>query len=240
MSEEKEKSFLRYEITGRPAFSVVRIYLDPDQPGQQVVAEGGAMVYMDGNVDMKTKSAGGVLRGLKRKLSGESMFQNFFELEEGATKPGMIAFAHGAPGDIIHIHLNQGEEWTLSKDAYIASTPSVQVTTQVGKIASLLGGEGLFLTKIFAEAEGDVWLGGYGYIERHEVGPGEEFVVDTGVMMAFPANMQYRTSKVGGKKSFILGGEGIVMRFTGPGTIYTQNREMRLLATLLMPYLPKD
>lgn len=238
MSEEKEKSFLRYEITGRPAFSVVRIYLD--QPGQQVVAEGGAMVYMDGNVDMKTKSTGGVLRGLKRKLSGESMFQNFFELEEGATKPGMIAFAHGAPGDIIHIHLNQGEEWTLSKDAYIASTPSVQVTTQVGKIASLLGGEGLFLTKVFAEAEGDVWLGGYGYIERHDVGPGEEFVVDTGVMMAFPANMQYRTSKVGGKKSFILGGEGIVMRFTGPGIIYTQNREMRLLATLLMPYLPKD
>ncbi len=237
MSEGKEKSFLRYEITGSPAFSVVRIYLD--QPGQQIVAESGAMVYMDGHVDMETKSSGGILRGLKRKFSGESMFQNFFELKEGATKPGMIALAHGAPGDIVHLHLNQGEEWTLNKDAYICSTPSVQVTSQMGKLASLLGGEGLILTKIFAEAEGDVWLGGYGYIERHEIGPGEEFVIDTGVMMAFETNMQYRTSKVGGKKSFLLGGEGIVMRFTGPGVAYTQNREIGLLASLLIPYLPK-
>jgi uncharacterized protein (TIGR00266 family) len=197
------------------------------------------MIYMSGNVDMTTKSAGGVKRGLKRMFSGESMFQNFFELQAGSSKPGMVAFAQGAPGDIIHLHLQPGEEWTLSRDVYICGTPSVAVTSKMGGFKSVLGGEGLILTKIVAEAEGDVWLGGYGFFERHELPPGEEFVIDSGVMLAFESNMQYRASKVGGKKSFILGGEGIVMRFTGPGVVYTQNREMGLLASLITPYLPK-
>ena len=236
MSEAKEKSFLRYEIKGAPAFSVVRIYLD--KPGQKVRAEGGAMIYMDGHVEMTTKSAGGIRRGLKRKFSGESMFQNFFELPEGSSTPGMVAFAPSAPGDLVHFHLQQGAEWTLSKDAYICGTPSIGVTSKMGGFKSLMGGEGLMLTKIIAEAEGDVWLGGYGYSERHELAPGQEFIIDSGVMLAYESHIQYKASKVGGKKSFFLGGEGIVMRFTGPGVVYTQNREMSILASLIKPFIP--
>jgi uncharacterized protein (TIGR00266 family) len=232
---EKENSFLKYEIVGSPAFSLVKIHLD--QPGQQVRAEGGAMVYMDGHIQMETKSAGGVMKGLKRKFSGESMFQNFFSLPDGAP-PGTVAFAHGAPGDIIHLHLTQGEEWTLSQDAYICGTPSIDVSSKMGGFKSVLGGEGLILTKITAEADGDVWIGGYGLVERHDLAPGQEFVVDNGVMMAFQSHMEYSVSKVGGKKSFILGGEGIVIRYRGPGTVYTQNRELGLLAALLIPHLP--
>lgn len=235
MSVDKEKSFLKYEITGSPAFSVVRIFLD--QPGQQVRAEGGAMVYMDGHINMETKSAGGIMRGLKRKFSGESMFQNFFSLPDGVP-PGMVAFAHGAPGDIVHMHLEKGEEWTLSRDAYICGTTSIAVTSKLGGFKSMLGGEGLVLTKIMAEGEGDVWMGGYGYVECHELAEGQEFVCDNGVMMAFQTNMQHRVSKVGGRKSFFLGGEGIVIRYTGPGIVYTQNREIGLLASLIAPYLP--
>lgn len=237
MSEKKDKSFLRYEITGSPAFAVVRIFLD--QTGQQVRAEGGRMVYMDGQIHMETKSAGGKLRGLKRKLSGESMFQNFFSLPDGA-QPGLVAFAPGAPGDIIHMHLDQGEEWMLSQDTYVCGTPSIGITSKFGGAKSIFGGEGAFLTKAIAEAEGDMWIGGYGYIERHEISPGQEFVVDSGVMMAYPGHMHDRVklSKVGGKKSFFLGGEGVVLRFTGPGEVYTQNREMGLFASMLKPYLP--
>ncbi|MHA2225683.1 MAG: TIGR00266 family protein [Candidatus Hodarchaeales archaeon] len=237
MSENKDKSFLKYEITGSPAFSVVRVFLE--QPGQQVRAEGGAMVYMDGHIHMETKSAGGVGRGLKRMFSGESMFQNFFSLEEGAP-PGMVAFAHGAPGDIIHLHLNQGEEWMLSQDAYICGTPSIAVTSKFGGAKGIFGSEGTFITKIVAEAEGDVWIGGYGYIERHDLTEGQEFVVDSGVMMAYESHMHDRAkvSKVGGKKSFLVGGEGIVIRYRGPGTVFTQNREMSLLAALVRPYIP--
>lgn len=237
MSEKTDNSFLKYEITGGKAFSVVRITLE--KPGQQVRAEGGAMVYMDGHINMETKSAGGVMRGLKRKFSGESMFQNFFSIPEGAP-PGMVAFAPGCPGSIIHMHLDQGETWTLSRDAYICGTPSVSVTSKLGGFKSMLGGEGLVLTKIIAEAEGDVWMGGYGFIEKHELAEGQEFVVDNGVMLAFQSHMQHKVSKVGGKKSFFLGGEGIVIRYTGPGIVYTQNREIGLLASLLVPYLPTN
>ena len=235
MSNEKEKSFFKYDITGGPAFAVVKITLE--NPGHQIRAEGGAMVYMDGHVNMETKSAGGVMRGLKRKFSGESMFQNFFSISDGSPL-GNIAFAHGAPGDIIHFHLEQGEEWILSRDAYICGSTSIAVTSKMGGFKSVLGGEGLMLTKIMAESEGDVWIGGYGLVERHELAPGQEFVVDNGVMMAYSADIQHKVSKVGGRKSFFLGGEGIVIRYTGPGVVYTQNREIGLLASLILPYLP--
>jgi len=231
-----EKSFLSYEIRGAPAFAVVRVYLE--KPGQQVQAEGGAMIYMDGNIQMTTKSAGGILKGIKRKFSGESMFMNFFELPAGASS-GMVAFAHGAPGDIVHFHLQKGEQWTLSHDAYICGTPSISVSSKMGGFKGILGGEGLFLTQITAEAEGDVWIGGYGYVERHDLAPGQEFVVDNGVMMAFQTGMEHSVSKVGGTKSFFLGGEGVVIRYKGPGIVYTQNREIGLLASLIQPYLPR-
>ncbi|MFW9994879.1 MAG: TIGR00266 family protein [Candidatus Odinarchaeota archaeon] len=229
-----EQSLVRHEISGRPAFAVIKIYL---KPGQVIVAEGGSLIYMDGHVQMETKSTGGIMKGLKRKFSGESMFQNYFSVPEGSTE-GVVAFAHGSPGDIVHLHLRAGEQWTLSRDAYICSTPGITVSTKSGGFKSMLGGEGLFLTQITAEAEGDVWFGGYGYVERHELGPGQEFVVDNGVMMAFQTGMEHTVSKVGGKKSFFLGGEGVVIRYRGPGVVYTQNREIGLFASLLVPYLP--
>ena len=201
MANEKSISFLKYEITGSPAFAVVRITID--NPGQQVRAEGGAMVYMDGHVNMKTQS-GGIGKGLKRMFSGESMFQNFFSISDGSP-PGMVAFAHGAPGDIVHLHLNKGEEWILSRDAYICGTTSVEVTSKFGGFKGVLGGEGMALTKIIATAEGDVWIGGYGLVERHDLDHGQEFVVDNGVMMAYQAGMEHKVSKVGGKKSFNQG-----------------------------------
>ena len=231
----EDKSFLKYEIKGAPAFAVVTIHLE--RPGQQVVAEGGAMIYMDGHVQMTTKSTGGLFKGLKRKMSGESMFQNYFEIPEGAP-PGKVTFSFGAPGDIVHLHLQQGEKWTLSKDAYICGSPSVIVSTKRGGLKQMFSGEGYFLTDVTAEAEGDVWMGGYGAIERHELKEGEELVVDNGVMLAFQSHMEHKFSKVGGKKSFILGGEGVVIRYKGPGVVYTQSREIGLLAALLRQFFP--
>ena len=230
---EKE-SFLKYEIRGSPSFASVEIFLD--KPGQQVVAEGGAMIYMDGHIEMTTKSSGGIRKGIKRMFGGESMFQNYFTLPDGANS-GKVSFSHGAPGDIIHLHMKQGEQWVLSRDAYICGTTSIAVSTKAsGK--QLFGGEGLFQTTVTAEADGDVWFGGYGMVERHEIEAGKEFVVDTGVMMAYTADMQHKISKVGGRKSFVLGGEGFVIRYTGPGVVYTQNREIGLLASLIKPFLP--
>ena len=126
----------------------------------------------------------------------------------------------------------------MSKDAYICSTEGVNITTKIGGFKSILGGEGLFLTHLTADVEGDVWFGGYGFIERHELAAGQELVVDSAAMMAFTADIQHRASKVGGMKSFFLGGEGIVLRYIGPGVVYTQSRDLSALASLIMPFLP--
>ncbi|MBY9005277.1 MAG: TIGR00266 family protein [Candidatus Lokiarchaeota archaeon] len=232
----KDESILKYEIKGSPSFAHVAITLD--KPGQDIIAEGGAMIYMDGHIQMTTKSSGGIMKGLKRTLSGESMFQNYFSLPEGSNQ-GTVVFSHGVPGDIIHLHLKQGEKWVLSRDGYICSTMGIAISTKAsGK--QFFGGEGLFQTTVTAEKEGDIWLGGYGMVEKHEIKQDQEFLVDTSIMMAYSANIQHKVSKVGGKKSFILGGEGFVIRYTGPGIVYTQNRDIRALASLIWPFLPKS
>lgn len=237
MSTTEQKALYKFEVLGRPAFAAVKVYLD--KPGQQVVGEGGAMIYMSGQIHMETKASGGLMKGLKRKFSGESFFQNYFSLPEGAP-PGYVVFAAGLPGDIVHLHLNPGEEWTLSKDAYIAGSPSIAVSTKRGGMKQMFTGEGYFLTELKAEAEGDVWMGGYGHINRHDLAPGEELAVDNGVMLAFTSGMEHSFSKVGGKKSFLVGGEGVVIRYKGPGVVYTQNRELGALAAILRPFFPSS
>ena len=234
MSENTEKSFLRYEINGKPAFSTVKIYLE--NPGQQVVAEGGAMIYMDGQIQVSTKSSGGILSGFKRTLSGESMFLNFFELPPGAPT-GSVTFAHATPGDIVHMHLAQGEQWLLNDGAFLCGTPSIKVGSKFSGFKGLFGSNELFFVEITTEAESDLWFGGYGLVERHEIPQGAQFFVDHGIMMAFNAGMQYSVGFFSGKKSSIFGGQGLLLKFQGPGVVYTQSRTIAELARVLEPHL---
>lgn len=218
----------KFEIKGAPAFGELIVDL---QLGQAIKAEGGAMSYMDGSVTMETKS-GGFIKGFKRSLSGESFFQNTF------TGPGRIAFANSLPGDIIKLDVQQ--PWLLSRDAFIAGTLNMEISSKWGGMKSIFGGEGGFLTHISSNdgMAGLIFAGSYGYINKHEVPPEQEFVVDTGIFLACPEGTQFKTSKVGGKKSFLFGGEGFVMRFFGPCTVYTQSRAQNELMNYIFTNMP--
>jgi uncharacterized protein (TIGR00266 family) len=219
-----------YKIGGIDGFAELTVDLGDGQP---IKAEGGVMSHMDGTVEMETKS-GGFMKGLKRSMSGESFFQNTF------TGPGKITFAPSLPGDIIPLEINPGPGWIMQKDAYLASSPDVEVSSKFGGMKSMFGGEGAFLTHLSTETStGLAFLGGYGAIVKHEVPAGKEFVVDNGIFFATEATTQFKTSKVGGKKSFMFGGEGLVMRFFGPCTVFTQSRGQRSLAQYIMGMMPK-
>ena len=109
-----------------------------------------------------------------------------------------------------------------SPGSWLASDAGVQVDTKWGGGKTFFSGEGLFLLR--CTGDGDMIVSSYGAIERRTLGPGEVLKIDTGHIVAFQEGIGYQVNKVGGWKSTLLSGEGLVATFTGPGTLWLQTR----------------
>ena len=221
---------MRHEVLYRPSYSLLRVTLEQ---GESVAAESGAMVSMSDSIEIKTKARGGVFRALKRSvLGGESFFVNTFH----ASAPGEVTLAPPLPGDIQALELS-GNSYYAQSGAYVASSPDVHVDTKWGGAKTFFSREGLFLLKL--SGAGAVFLSSYGAVHEVELAAGQEYVVDTGHMVAFADTVKYRVSKVGGLKSTLFSGEGLVCRLTGPGKILIQSRSTDAFLSWLIPQLPK-
>lgn len=218
-----------YDISHRPSESTVTVSLGP---GESVVAEAGALVgYTDG-VEIETGARGGVFGSLKRMLGGESFFVNTFRAPNG----GEATFAGPLPGDIVHVGIGNGEgELFATAGSFLAGGGDIAVDTKFGGARTFLGGEGLFLLRL--SGDGPAWLSSYGAIDRRDLGAGETYVVDTGHVVAF-RDAEWETSRVGGLKSTLFSGEGLVCAFTGPGTVWTQSRSPDAFVAWLAGQLP--
>ncbi|RMG37042.1 MAG: TIGR00266 family protein [Methanobacteriota archaeon] len=204
-----------YQIVGGETFAELHVQLNP---GEAIRAETGVMSYMDGTVQIET-SSGGILTGIKRKFSGESFFLNTF------TGPGKIVFAPPFPGSIQAFEITPDSAMILQQGSYLAGSLNVKISSKWGGFRSIFAGEGAFLTHASVEeGKGIFFTGASGIVVRHEIPPGQEFVVDTGIFFATTENAQFKLSRVGKGKSFLFGGEGLVLRFFGPCVVYTQSR----------------
>lgn len=224
---------MQHEIRHNPDFGTLRVQFD--QPGEQIVAEAGAMVARDTAMQMETNMRGGLGGALKRKLlGGESLFQNTFT----ATEPGQSLWIAPAPeGAIEQVELQPGMELFMQSGAYLASTPGVELDTKWQGAKGFFSGEGLFLLR--AHGQGLLWFCSYGGI--HAVDLGQEYqgyVCDTSHMVAFTPGLQYQVRSVGGLKSLFLSGEGLVCEFQGQGRLWMQTRNPGALASFLQPFRP--
>jgi uncharacterized protein (TIGR00266 family) len=220
---------MQTEILYQPAYSLCRVILNP---GESLRAESGAMVSMSGGVQIETKATGGIMKSFGRSLlGGESFFQNTFRAESG----GEVTLAPELPGDIMTFDL-AGQEIVVQSGSYVASHTDIQVETKWGGSKTFFGGEGLFMLK--CAGTGLLVISSYGAIHRVSVAAGQNYVVDTGHIVAFPAGMSYQVRKVGGLKSTIFGGEGLVCEFQGPGDLFLQTRSQQAFLSWLIPQLP--
>jgi uncharacterized protein (AIM24 family) len=105
---------MQYQLVDKPDFAVIQVRFD--QPGEQLIAESGAMVARDAGIEMKSSIQGGLGGALKRKmLGGESLFQNTFT----ATQAGQSIWLAPAPeGDIVNLDMNGQHELMLNSGAY--------------------------------------------------------------------------------------------------------------------------
>ncbi len=209
---------MEYELAHDPAFTIVETELDS---GEDVTVEAGSMVSYTDGVEMETHtSSDGLISSVKKSvLSGEETFRNTFKAESNGE---MVRFAHKQPGDMKHLKL-QNETVYMQSGSYVASGGEVETDSVSGGLNSILGGKGLFFLK--AEGTGDLFLGGYGGVVEQELAPGEEVTVDSGHAVAWDGDVEFDTHRVGGLKKMVWSGEGFVVTFTGPGSIYLQTRD---------------
>lgn len=224
---------ISYEIQHNPAYASLILNLEKDRT---VLVEASAMAAMDSNLTMKSKVKGGLIRGVKRMLAGESLFINEFTATRAA---GQIYISPGIPGDIQHYYLTSNSALTIQSSGFVASSPTVEIDSKFQGLKGFFSGESLFLLR--AIGEGSIWFSSYGAII--EIPVSGEYIVDTGYIVAFEDTLNYNVEVIGGLsfknlKTGILGGEGLVCRFSGEGKLWVQTRLLFNLINFLNPFRP--
>lgn len=221
---------MNYEILYKPSYSLLKVKM---AKAELITAEAGAMVSMSSSIEIQTEMKGGLFGALKRSvLGGESFFINTFK----ANDAGEITFAPPLPGDIAAIELKNQTIFAQSR-SYIAASPEIQIDTKWGGAKTFFSKEGLFLLKI--SGTGTVFISSYGALHEIELSAGQKYIVDTGHMVTFAEGVGYSVKKVGGLKSTLFSGEGLVCELAGPGKITIQSRSADAFLSWLIPQLPK-
>lgn len=223
---------MKVEIKYRPSYSLGVVTLDPNE---ELQVEGGSMVSMSSDVIIKTQARGGLLKSLGRSLlGGESFFQNVYR---GGPNGGEVTVAPALPGDLYLVDL-KGESLLVQSGSYVASGDGVSVDTKWGGAKTFFASEGLIMLRV--SGHGMAMLSSYGAIHEMDLAADERYTVDTGHLVAFSDNMGFKVRAVGGLKSTLFSGEGLVVNLAGPGKVLLQTRSTDALLSWLIPKLPKD
>ena len=232
-----------YEVFGDD-MQIVEVELDP---GETVIAEAGAMNYMEEGITFEAKMGDGsepqqgfvqkMISAAGRSLTGESIFMTHFT-NEGFGKR-RVAFAAPYPGKIIPLDLAEiGGSMTCQKDAFLCAALGTKVSIAFQKRlgAGFFGGEGFILQKLIGDGKAFVHAGGT--VIKKEL-RGETLRVDTGCLVAFTEGIEYNIERAGSLKSMFFGGEGLFLAtLKGHGTVLLQSLPFSRLADRVIQHAP--
>lgn len=222
---------MRTEIKYKPAYAMAIATLDP---GEGIRVDSGAMVSMSSDLQIETKAQGGILASLGRSiLGGESFFQNIYR---AGPRGGEITLAPPLPGDMSVVDL-RGETLLLQSGAYVASAETVTLDTKWTGARTFFASEGAIMLR--AAGTGPLIIATYGAFHERMLGPGERYRVDTGHIVAFSDGMGFSVQRIGGLKSTVFSGEGLVVELTGPGRLLMQTRSEQSFLAWLIPHIPQ-
>ena len=220
---------MEYDIEHRPSYALLSVDLDQSE---ELQAEAGAMVSHTEGIEIETEATGGIVDSLKRTaFGGESFFMNTFSAE----RRGQVTLAPPLPGDVVGKELAD-ERLLVQSGSFLAADSGIDIDTKFGGGRTFFGGEGLFLLEL--AGTGRTFLSSYGAIERVDLDPGETYTVDTGHIVAFEGTTNFDVKKVGGLKSTLFSGEGLVCEFSGEGSVWLQTRSTDAFLSWLIPNLP--
>jgi uncharacterized protein (TIGR00266 family) len=222
---------MNIEILYRPSYSLGIIKLAGNE---SVRVEAGSMVGMTQGLTLKTEATGGLLKSLGRSLlGGESFFQNTYQAPPGG---GELSVAPSLPGDMFYMEMQ--ENLLVQSGSFVACEQAVQIETKWGGAKTFFASEGMIMLR--ATGTGKLLLSSYGAIHELALSPGQMYTVDTGHLVAFSEGIGFKVRAVGGLKSTLFSGEGLVVDLTGPGRVLLQSRSANALLSWLIPKLPKS
>lgn len=222
---------MKVELVNQPGNTAAKITLNA---GETCTAEAGAMIAMSGHMKITTtthkKNSGGILKAAKRLLSGESFFLNHFEPQG---KAGEIWLGTDLAGDMLCVELDN-ENLIVQSGSFLACEDSIDMDMGWQGFKSLFSVESIFWLNL--KGRGKVVLSSFGAIYPIEVDG--EYIVDSGHIVAFNETLDFSITKAG--KSWlqsILGGEGLVCKFKGKGTVWCQSHNAKSFGGSLTPDL---
>lgn len=192
-----------------------------------VVAQPNSMLSMTSGLQLTaavgrrgSKSSAGWFGGMKSALGGENVFTAEFRAKRDDQ---LLLLAPESQGDILTIALNGNGGFYLTRGSYLANVGNCELTIKYGGVKGVMAKTGLFL--LHAVGEGTVFCQTYGAIVEKELTEGENFFVDNRFMVAFSDTVKYQLVKATNSvKDSLLSGEGLVVKYTGPGKVYYQTR----------------
>lgn len=234
-----------YTIIGDD-MQMVQVELDP---GETVIAEAGAMNYMEQDIAFEVRMGDGSQadQGLmgklfsagKRAMTGESLFITHFT-NRGRIKRH-VAFAAPYPGKIIPLNLaGLGNDILCQKDSFLCAAfgTKLDIAFQRRLGAGFFGGEGFILQRM--QGDGMVFVHACGTIVERQL-QGETLRVDTGCLVAFEPSVQYDIAQAGNLKNMLFGGEGMFLAtLSGYGKVWLQSLPFSRLADRIIAHAPRS
>jgi len=234
-----------YELIGSE-MQLVEVELDP---GETVIAEAGAMTYMEEDIAFETKMGDGsnpdeglmgkLFSAGKRVITGESIFTTHFS-NRGSRKR-RVAFSAPYPGNIVPLNMAElGEKVICQKDAFLCAALGTRVSISFNRRigAGFFGGEGFILQKL--EGDGMAFIQAGGTVIKRELN-GETLRVDTGCLVGFTDGIDYDIQRAGNLKSMVFGGEGLFLAtLKGTGTVWLQSLPFSRMADRILAHAPSE
>ncbi len=198
--------------------------------GDSIYCEANAMVMMESNLELKGKLQGGLMQSLMRRFANdESLFQQYIEAVHGE---GDCLLAPTLDGDMQI--LNVGErQYTLSDGAFVAASSNVDIRAKVQSNigGALFGDTGGFMV-MQTQGMGQLVVSGFGSLFEIEVTPEKDVIIDNGHVVCWDTNLTYSLSASTSQRSGFLSnminavtsGEGMVLKFSGSGTVVLCSR----------------
>jgi uncharacterized protein (TIGR00266 family) len=223
---------MKYEIKGTP-FPVVTCQLEK---GESMITEKGGMVWMTDKIQMVTDAKGGLMKGLGRMVTGESLFLNTYTAESENQE---ITFGSSYAGRILEVKLDGSKDIIAQKGAFLAMETGVTLSTHFNKKlgVGIFGGEGFIMQKF--SGNGYVFLEIDGELVEYELQAGETIKIDQGYLAAMDSTVTFDITTVKGVKNVLFGGEGLFLgTLPGPGKVWIQTMPLSNLINLIIARSP--